>query len=199
MGTEMQKKYRERANRARRSLLKEKATYGSISDGAGKRYRVGVFYVLSGDPEQALDFYHWFQTEFPDDIGEPVCDLYWALAAHRTGRHDEARVRLRHAMLLNPYLLPRLFGEPWRRLDIWHGSNRAEPDYLDEVAEFLEAPDAEERAWMKRLFQDESFRALRDAFIDHFGRLARERDIDERGRILDSWDRVSRRLGAAGE
>ncbi|MDJ0806454.1 MAG: hypothetical protein QNJ78_06425, partial [Gammaproteobacteria bacterium] len=36
MSTSEQKKFRNRANRARRSLLKEKEDYGYISDGSGK-------------------------------------------------------------------------------------------------------------------------------------------------------------------
>jgi hypothetical protein len=80
MKADERKKFREHANRARRGLLSEKKKYGYINDGSGKRYRVGVFYVLSGDLEKALEFYLWFEQEFPDDIGEPIFDLYWALA-----------------------------------------------------------------------------------------------------------------------
>jgi len=54
------KKFRERANRARRGLLNEKKEYGYINDGSGKRYRAGVFYLLSGDVKKALEFYSWF-------------------------------------------------------------------------------------------------------------------------------------------
>ena len=66
-----QKKYRDRANRARRELLKEKEKFGAISDGSGKRYRVCVYFVLSGAPEKAAEFLDWFEKEFPDDVGEP--------------------------------------------------------------------------------------------------------------------------------
>lgn len=56
MLTNEQKKYRDHANRARRELFKEKEKFGAISDGSGKRYRVCVYFVLSGAPEKAADF-----------------------------------------------------------------------------------------------------------------------------------------------
>lgn len=68
------KRYRERANRAKRELLKEKQQYGYINDGSGKRYLAPVYYVLAGDNDKALAFYTWFEEEFDDDIGEPVFD-----------------------------------------------------------------------------------------------------------------------------
>lgn len=80
-----QKKYRDRANRARRELLKEKEKFGAISDGSGKRYRVCVYFVLSGAPEKAVEFMDWFEKEFPDDVGEPAFLLYAALAYYRVG------------------------------------------------------------------------------------------------------------------
>lgn len=194
MDREVRKKYRERANRARRGLLKEKEEHGDIRDGSGKRYRAGAFYVLSGDAGKAIEFYDWFQSEFPDDIGEPVFDLYWAIAAYRIGRTDEARARLRDAMLQNLYMLPSLFGECWSKMDIWHGSNHQDPEYLKEVEEFLNEPTPDEREWMRQEFYSEAFRELRDAYIDHFGRLLNERDIDERRKILDSWNRSATRI-----
>jgi len=171
--------------------LKEKECYGYINDGSGKRYRAGVFYVLSGDFEKAIEFFDWFSSEFPDDIGEPVFDLYWAIAAYRVGRQEKARVRLQHAMLQNLYMLPRLFGEDWKDLDIWHSSNRQYRRYLDDIEEFLHEPTTAEREWIKQQFYSDSFRRLRDAYIDHYGRLLNEHDLRRRKVILQSWDRVA--------
>jgi hypothetical protein len=56
MTPEERKRYRERANRAKRELLKEKQQYGYINDGSGKRYLAPVYYVLAGDNDKALAF-----------------------------------------------------------------------------------------------------------------------------------------------
>ena len=106
MPTDEQKKYRDRANRARRELFKEKGKLGAISDGSGKRYRVCVYFVLSDAPEKAAEFLEWFEQEFADDIGEPAFLLYAALAYYRMGSLRKARRYLLDAMLSNIYLLP---------------------------------------------------------------------------------------------
>jgi hypothetical protein len=69
MTPEQTKRYRERANRAKRELLKEKQQYGYINDGSGKRYLAPVYYVLAGANDEALAFYTWFEEEFADNIG----------------------------------------------------------------------------------------------------------------------------------
>jgi len=61
MTPEERKRYRERANRAKRELLKEKQQYGYINDGSGKRYLAPVYYVLAGDNDKALAFYTSYQ------------------------------------------------------------------------------------------------------------------------------------------
>jgi len=181
------KKYRERANRARRGLVNEKKKYGNINDGSGKRYRVGVFYVLSGDVEKALEFYSWFEQEFTDDIGEPVSELYWALAHYRAGNIEKARIRLQSAMLQNIYMLPFLFNEPMGVQDFWHSSNLERPEYLYEVEEFLNEPTVEERKWMKEEFYSKRFEELRTGYIETFKALLGERDFVKRRKILDEW------------
>lgn len=120
MLTDEKKKFRDRANRARRSLLKEQAEYGFISDGSGKRYRVSVDYILSGDIEKAEEFIRWFEEQFSDDIGEPVFLLYSAITYFRLQDMRKARTYLLNTMLSNFYLLPSLFSKPISKLDMWH-------------------------------------------------------------------------------
>jgi len=101
MLTDDQKRYRDRANRARRGLFKEKERFGAISDGSGKRYQVCVYFVLSGAPEKAVEFIEWFEQEFPDDVGEPAFLLFVAIAYYRLGLLEKARTYLLDAMLSN--------------------------------------------------------------------------------------------------
>lgn len=181
------KKYRERANRAWRDLRKEKERYGWIDDSSGKRYRAPVYYLLSGDPEKALELYRWYEAEFPDDIGEPAFDLYWALAAYRTGDTDEAWYRLKQAMIHNLYMLPYLFGEKWDRLEIWHGSNQEWPEYLADIDFLLEEVTEQERGWIREAFYSEPFTRLRKSYMEHGRALQGKPDLERRREILKSW------------
>lgn len=189
MPTDKQKTYLDRANRAHRALLKEKKEHGYISDGAGKRYLVCVYYVLGGAPEEAAEFIEWFEDEFSDDIGEPAFNLFAALAYHRTANTKKARQYLLDTMLSNIYLLPFLYAEPLEKQDMWHFSNRDEPDYLREIEEFLEEPTDEERVWFKAEFTSELFTKIRDRYVQTFHALQHTDDVKRRGRILDEWYR----------
>lgn len=187
MLTDEQKKYRDRANRARRELLKEKEKFGAISDGSGKRYRVCVYFVLSGAPEKAAEFLDWFEKEFPDDVGEPAFLLYSALAYYRVGSLGKAQGYLLDTMLSNIYLLPHLFSRPMPKQDMWHSSNWAQPDYIEEIEEFLEGPTSQEREWLKGQFDDEFFTNVRNKYIETFRALQHADDFDTRSSILSEW------------
>lgn len=194
MISEEKKRFRDRANRNRLALLKEKEQHGYINDGSGKRYRAGVFFVLVGENRKALEFFSWFESEFPDDIGEPVFNLYWTLAEYRNGSEDQARYRLQHAMLSNLYMLPFLFGEPLGLLDIWHSSNRDQSDYLWEVEEYLNEPTEKERQWIKQEYNSAPFASLRNEYINTYRALKYERDFERRGALLRSWNQYAARF-----
>lgn len=187
MPTDEQKRYRDRANRARRSLLKEKEKFGAISDGSGKRYQACIDFILSGAPESAVEFMEWFEQEFPDDVGEPAFLLYAALAYYRVGTTGKAISYLLDAMLSNIYLLPCLFARPLPMQDMWHSSNWAQPDYVGEIEELLGEPTSHEREWVKTQFEGELFTNIRNKYIETFRALQHTRELDTRTRILDDW------------
>jgi hypothetical protein len=192
--TDEQKRYRDRANRARRELLKEKEKFGAISDGSGKRYRVCVYFILSGAPEKAAEFMEWFEHEFPDDIGEPAFLLYATLAYYRVGSLEKARSYLLDAMLSNIYMLPFLFSRPLPKQDMWHSSTWAMPDYIEEIEEFLDEPTSQEVEWVRALFEGELFTNIRKKHIETFRALQHTSGFDARSRILSEWrDYVSSR------
>ena len=187
MLTDEQKRYRDRANRARRELFKEKEKFGAISDGSGKRYRVCVYFVLSNAPEKAAEFMEWFEQEFPDDIGEPAFLLFATVAYYRVGLLGKARSYLLDAMLSNVYLLPYLFSQPLPKQDMWHSSNWCQPEYIWEIEDLLEEPTIQEREWFKMQFEDEPFRKIRNKYVDTFRALQHENEVTARQRILSEW------------
>lgn len=187
MLTDEQKKYRDRANRARRELFKEKEKFGAISDGSGKRYRVCVYFVLSGATEKATEFIEWFEQEFPDDVGEPSFLLYAALAYYRVGSLGKARSYLLDAMLSNIYMLPYLFSRPLPRQDMWHSSNWAQSDYIEDIVELLEEPTSQEREWFRARFEDELFTNVRKKYVETFRALQHASDFNTRRGILSEW------------
>jgi hypothetical protein len=187
--TPVSKKFRDRARRYQRALAAEKRRYGQIDDGAGKRYLIGPLYALAGDLQAALAHYAWFEREVPDDCGEPISSLWWALALYRSGEAEKARARLLETMVQNLYLLPAVIGAPVQRYDMWHGSNWRDPDYLLHVPGEL-VPDLSEaeRRWIREQLESDRFRRVRDEYVSTFHALKSEQEISKRRAILRRWE-----------
>ncbi len=183
-----EKKFRERAMRYRRSLIKEENNRGYINDGAGKRYLVGPLFVLAGDLEKAIDYYKWYEEKFSDDSGEPLHYIYWALALFRVGNIKEAEKKLLEALVQNIYILSSLTGMEIGKHDIWHGSNFENPDYLYEISEdMLPTFTEKERLWIQKMIESFTFQRVLKEYIATFHALKYENEIGKRSVILDNW------------
>jgi tetratricopeptide (TPR) repeat protein len=97
-------------------------------DNQGVRYLVGVDLLRVGDDTAA-------GKAFRKCLGEEVgCAFGLALAELRLhGRTADVGEALLTGFALNRYVAPMLLGVPWRRLDGWHGTNMAEPEWANEV------------------------------------------------------------------
>lgn len=190
MASVEKKKLHDRAVRAARLLRNEKSEYGYINDGAGRRYRVGVYFLLAGELQRACEAFDWFYDEFPDDSGEPVFYLYAALAAHRAGELGKARRRLLQASVSNIFILPLLAGEQYPAPDIWYPSNCDYEEYLMEVEEYLSEPTHQEREWIRHELGTAPFKKMRDGYVSAFQALKYEQDLDQRASILSTWQIV---------
>jgi len=187
-----------RIGRAIRALLNEKKKFGCFDDGGGKRYLVGIDFVRAGANEEALEHFRWFDTEFPDDIGEPVFLLYRALVEYRATNTVEARRRLMMASVSNLYLLPHILGQDQDRLAIWHSSNWEGPEYLNMFADELAELTQEEKSWIQNEYESKAFRALRSEYVAVFGELLDERDVSRRTSLLNRWRKFESKHCASG-
>ncbi len=160
------KRIAERIRHYENALRKDVRTFGGIEDGAGKRYLLGVLYLMLGDVKGALQSYKWLEQALPDDTGDPLDYLCWTLALYRSGDFEAASKKLLQTMLQNLYLLPTLIGADQDRLDIWHGTNLAEKSYVEYApAEFLALWDDAAIGWAKQMYHSPKFREVRDRYI----------------------------------
>jgi hypothetical protein len=141
--------------------------------------------MLLGDVKGALKSFAWFDKEFPNDIGEPFQYLCWSLALYRSGDHQQAAAKLAQSWFKNPYLVVRLLGLDEERLDIRHGSNWEEPEYVTHgPAELLELWDADAVQWAEDVYDQEWFGRLRAQYVEINQRLMSEPVGPERSRLV---------------
>ena len=161
------KKIVARIKRYERELRREYEKFHFISDDFGKRYLLGPLYMMSGDLVGAIKSFEWFEQTFSDDIGEPFHYLCWTLALYRSGDIVGAKHKLLQTMLSNLYLIPHLLGMEQDKLNIWHGSNIAEKDYLQYAPiEILKLWDEQALQWAKTTYHSPEFRQVRTRYIE---------------------------------
>jgi|ERR1035437_2797176 hypothetical protein len=180
------KKIKERISRYERELRKEYENFGNIGDSYGKRYLLGPLYLLLGDVAGALKSFEWYDKTFPDDSGEPFHFLSWTLVLYRSGNMPSAEEKLRQTMFSNLYLIPNLLGLKHERLDIWHGSNIEEPEYLyDFPLELIAIWEEAELKWARKTYEKQEFQQARSRYIEIFHQLINEPIGPKRSKLVE--------------
>jgi tetratricopeptide (TPR) repeat protein len=100
------------------------------NDNQGVRFLIGVEHLRVGDNQGAIE-------AFAKCVGEEVgCAFGLALARLRAfGPSAEVGEPLLLGFAANRYVAPMLLGERWERLDAFHGTGMAEPEWADDVVE----------------------------------------------------------------
>lgn len=183
---ESEKQIKTRISSYKSSLNKEMKNHGYISDGAGKRYLLFSLYFALGDLKKFEEYISWYSKEFPDDIGEPVQKLCWALGLRRMGKETEAKYMLAELMLSNLYLIPRLLGEEVEEYDIWHSSNYEHLDYFEYIPEELIAfINEEDLVWVNEEYQSFVFRRMRKKYIEIYSQLKNVKELEPRKVLIE--------------
>lgn len=186
------KKIKARIKSYERSLRKELAISSFIGDGYGKRYLLGPLYMLLGDVEGAIKSYEWFENNYPDDIGEPLQYITWTLALYRNGDMQAASDKLIQTMLMNLYMVPYMIGPKPKELDIWHGSNYAELEYIEYLpVEVFHLWHFEELDWARKLYHSPRFEKIRDRYIEIHKELKTEEPGKRRSELVNESSRMA--------
>ena len=181
-----EKKLKSRISSYKSALNKEKRIYGHINDGGGKRYSLFILYFLLNDLKKAYAYFEWYKEEFPDDVGEPIQKLCWAISLHRMENDDEAEYMLAELMLSNLYIIPLIIGRDVKEYNMWHSSTDAFADYFEYIpAEVLKSIKETEVMWMIGLYDSLKFNRIRKRYIEIFRDLKDTKDMESRKKLLN--------------
>jgi hypothetical protein len=103
-------------------------------DHMGARFYVPLFHLLAGENEEASHFFRQYAANYGGDMPNAWLSFGWALTLCLEGDDQGARQKYREGMMANIYLAPRLLGERPPPEDIYHPSERDEPQSAVEFA-----------------------------------------------------------------
>jgi hypothetical protein len=182
---ETEQKLRRKISGFKSALAREKNTHDFISDGGGKRYLLFSMYFVLNEPDKSKAYLDWYSSEFPDDEGEPVQMFCWSLILYRMGQENKARKKLAETMMANLYLIPNILGESVQEYDMWHSSNFAEIDYVEELPHEVRSKITEDEvSWLAEQYESFELRSIRKRFIEIFHTLKHEKEYDTRSKLL---------------
>lgn len=181
-----EKSLKQRISGYKSSLNKEKREHGFISDGAGKRYTMFPLHLLLDDSKKSEQYIQWYESEFPDDSGEPIQLLCWSIILKRLGKDKEAKHKTVELMLSNLYLIPKLIGKKTSKHNMWHSSNCEEIEYLDYLPQqVIDSIRNDELMWLEDQFDSFEFKRIRKRYIEILSELQMTKDVESRTKLLD--------------
>jgi hypothetical protein len=180
-----EKKLKSRITRYKSSLKKEEEEHGFIHDGFGKRHLLFCFYFVLNNLDEAYEYFQWYKEKFPNDIGDPIQKLCWALSLKRMGKGGEAKYRLADLMLSNLYIIPYLLGYEVKRYDFWHATNLAEPEIVEYIfPEVIDNITDSEYQWMEELYTSDEFTRIRERYIEIKWQLEDTKNYEQRHKLV---------------
>jgi hypothetical protein len=97
------------------------------TDHLGARFHVPLLHLLAGDHEAAVEFFRHYGRAYAGDMPNAWLSFAWALTLCLDGDDQGARQKYREGMLANIYIAPRLLGLRTPREDVYHPTERDEP------------------------------------------------------------------------
>jgi hypothetical protein len=103
-------------------------------DHMGARFYVPLLLLLAGENEEASLFFRHYAVRYPGDMPHAWLSFAWGLTLCLEGDDQGARQKYREGIMANIHIAPRLLGERPPPEDIYHPSERDEPNSAVEFA-----------------------------------------------------------------
>lgn len=104
------------------------------ADHMGARFYLPLFLLLGGELENASAYFRHYAKRYPDDMPNAWLSFAWGLVLCLEGDDQGARQKYREGMFTNIYIAPRLLCERTPPEDIYHPTERDEPQSAAEFA-----------------------------------------------------------------
>jgi tetratricopeptide (TPR) repeat protein len=99
------------------------------TDHSGIRFLLPLLQLLTGQTEQAREFFDWYAHRFVDDLEDPGFYFGWGLTLFDSDEEKRSAFRYRRGMVQNLYLAPLLLDLPEPSPEIWQHNERGDLQY----------------------------------------------------------------------
>lgn len=165
--TEKQIQKIQRTIKAYRDLLSaEKRKFGDYMDDRGIRYIIPKLYLKIMDYKGALTFFRWFSRAFPDDIGFPEFNLFWAATLFENNKIPDAVKKIYETAFSNTYLLDLISGKEPNPIDKSELIGFENLDYARQIYKScIQLITLEFQTWITSIVNENDFKGNLNRFI----------------------------------
>jgi hypothetical protein len=160
---------------------------GYLDDSYGNRYYIFYLLFLLNDNRRSSSYIRWYEDTCPDDVGEPLQLLLWAIMLNRQGKDGSGK--LGQAMLSNVYMIPAILGQEMEELDLRFHTNYEDRNYLSWFPErILDSITDEDKAWVREVYESVKFRGILDRYLELEEKLELLPRGEERSKlVIEVW------------
>jgi tetratricopeptide (TPR) repeat protein len=182
--------------KAYRSMLSaEKRKFGGYIDDRGLRYLLPEFYLKIQDYKGALNYYRWFTKEFPDDIGFPDFNLYWALTLFKNNKMEAAIAKTYETVFSNTYLVDLICSKEVRSIDKSETIGFETLGYAKEIVDdCVKLLTDDFITWLKTLIETEDYKSNLNKFISLQKLIEDESAGKLRSKLIEESRKLEKRL-----
>lgn len=150
----------------RARLATEKRMFGDYDDSQGLRYYIPELYLKIKDFKGALVYFRWFAKAFPDDIGYPDFNLFWAATLFENNKISDAIKKVYATAFSNTYFLDLISGRDTVQIDKSEPIGFETLDYAKSAYEdCIEFITLEFQVWISNLSEFDEFKDNMNKFI----------------------------------
>jgi len=185
---------RTKITRVKRALADDKKRWGGYyDDSGGIRYMVPSLYLKIRDFKGAMNYFRWFDKNFPDDCCYGEFLLEWSITLFKLGKVEDARQMIIDVYLEDTRVLNKFFGKEVTMVD-----ETIDSFELDWSAEQVLGYSAEEKdwadfaVWLNVVLTSEPFLSISKEYLDIQRQLKMESDPAKRSNLSEMQEALNK-------
>jgi len=178
---------RTKITRVKRALADDKKRWGGYyDDSGGIRYMAPSLYLKIRDFRGAINYFRWFDKNFPDDSCYGEFLLEWSLTLFMLGKVEDARQKIIDAYFGDTRVLNKFLGREVTMVDETIDSYERSWSAVQVLGYSAEEKDwADFAIWLNGILTSEPFLSLSTEFLEIQLQLQTESDPAKRSNLWD--------------